>query len=90
MVHNDVACSYKSNCIDSGTKILTVSSNRSATSKTNVLVDENFGELFSDEDYEHSLQIAQYVDDAQNHSIAYMASVIEAKIMKSRGSKKNN
>lgn len=95
MVHNDVVCSKKSNCIDSGTKILTVSSNRSASKKNLVkvvgeeeeeesilLVNEvNIDEMLLDEDYINSFEVAQYVDDAQDHSLAYMASVLEAKIM---------
>lgn len=81
MVHNDVVCSGKSNCIDRGTKILTVSSKSRVTSNGN---DSKNVECAEDPDLpsQEFLDSCQYVDDMQDHSIAYMASVIEAKIFR--------
>lgn len=87
LIHNDVVCSNKSNCIDLGTKILTVSSNRPREAKQIEFDDEEFDDFFSDADYEDCIHVAQYVDDAQSHSIAYMASVLESKIMKAKPAK---
>lgn len=80
MVHNDVVCSGKSNCIDTGTKILTVSSNRPASSKKN---DCENGDLTVNEDFlnQEFLDSCEYVDDIHDHAIAYMASVLEARII---------
>lgn len=80
MIHNDVVCSGKSNCIDAGTKILTASSNRPATSKQNVC---ERGELLEDEDLlgQDFLIDCEYVDNVHDHSIAYLASVLEARII---------
>lgn len=77
--------------MDSGTKILSVSSNRSASQKqimSNVPEDEHWNEFLSDEDYLNSFEVAQYVDDAQDHSLAYMASVLESKIMRAKPQRK--
>lgn len=82
MVHNDVVCSEKSNCtLDSRTKVLTVSSNRPSTSKESVRLYDtgtspDDGWLNSD-----FFEISQYTEDVKDHSIAYMASVIESRIM---------
>lgn len=84
LVHNDVVCSGKSNVIEPGTKILQVSSNRPSTKKATHVYDESFGELALGEDYEDSFFVAQYVDDTHSHSLAYMASVLEAKIIGSK------
>lgn len=83
LVHNDVVCSKKSNVIEPGTKILSVSSNRNRplVKKTVPLHDEGFDEFFMGEDFENSFHVAQYVDDAHSHSLAYMASILEAKII---------
>lgn len=61
MVHNEVVCSKNSNCIDTGTKILTVSS-RPATSKKN---DSESDELAVNEDFlnQEFLDSCKYVDD---------------------------
>lgn len=80
MIHNDVVYSKNSNCIDFGTKILTVSSNRPAAFNKNI---RECGELPEDEDLRSQdfIGCSQYVDDIQDHSIAYMASVLEARII---------
>lgn len=39
------------------------------------------------EDYENSFHVAQYIDDAQSHSLAYMASVLERKIIAAKPTK---
>lgn len=81
LIHNDVVCSKKSNVIEPGTKILTVSSNRPGTSKQTDFVDEGFDDFNFGDDFEDTFHVAQYVDDAHSHSLAYMASVLEAKII---------
>lgn len=73
-------CSKKANVIDPGTKILTVSSKR-PTAKTSYPEPEDVDQIFFGEDFEDSFSAAQYIDDAHSHSIAYMASVLEAKII---------
>lgn len=84
MVHNDVVCSKKSNCVDTGTKILTVSS-RPAKRKTDE--DEDLP-VDGDEDDDllnpMFLEDSQYVDDIYEHSIACMASVIEKRIISAK------
>lgn len=76
LIHNDVVCSKKSNCIEKGTKILTVSSQRKPNFKTNhpVIMNEM---IFEDE----FVDAALYTDDSHSHSLAYMASVLETKII---------
>lgn len=81
LIHNDVVCSEKSNCIDSGTKILTVSSNRNKKKTQNT--DSAIDKLPIDDDYWLSQNLL-YVDDISNHSIAYMASMLEARIIGAR------
>lgn len=81
LIHNDVVCSKKSNVIEPGTKILTVSSNRPAAEKLVQFQVEEFDELVLNEEFEDSFHVSQYVDDAHSHSLAYMASVLEAKII---------
>lgn len=90
MIHNDVVCSGKSNCIDPGTKILTVSSAQPSTSSKNVdQTIELTGDDLLEDDLavnenslnEYFLDELQYVDDIHAHSIAYMASVLEARII---------
>lgn len=80
LVHNDVVCSPNSNCpVGSRTKILTVSSNRPSTSKEN----ECYISEMPEDDWLNLdfFEISQYTDNVADHSIAYMASVIEARIM---------
>lgn len=67
--------------IEPGTKILTVSSNRPVATKLFDLYDEGFDEFVLGEEFEDSFEVAPYIDDAQSHSLAYMASVIESKII---------
>lgn len=77
-------CSGKSNVIEPGTKILEVSSNRPSSKKQTHFYDQEFDELAFGEDFEDSFFVAQYVDDAHSHSLAYMASILEAKIIGSK------
>lgn len=81
MIHNDVVCSAKSNCIDPGTKILTVSSNRPSKSTINVLQSFEWLEDEELQDFDDFSNSWQYVDDIYDHSIAYMASVLESRII---------
>ena len=79
MVHNDVVCSPNSNCpIGSRTKILNVSSNRPSTKENVCGPSEMPEDDWLDLDF---FEISQYTDNVADHSIAYMASVIEARIM---------
>lgn len=73
-------CSKKANIIEPATKILTVSSYRKPVKKSIDQNDVKFDECFSD-DYNNSFRIDQYVDDIHSHSLAYMASILEAKII---------
>lgn len=80
LIHNDVVCSEKSNCIDQGTKILTVSSHKTRKqNNTPTSMDMSISEIL-----EVDLNAGQYVDDSHSHSLAYMASVLENKIMNAR------
>lgn len=81
LVHNDVMSSEKANCIDSGTKILTVSSQRKKmpSSSTTEEIDPR---LF--EDWEDIFRFDNYIDDTHSHSVAYMASMIETKIIQGK------
>lgn len=91
LIHNDVMCSNKSNCIDHGTKILTVSSNRQKMKKCDDGIDYNgdadLDDFFFDPEYADSFFLADYVDDPHSHSLAYMASALEAKIMSTKSLK---
>lgn len=69
----------KSNVIEPRTKILSVPS--TSKKKPDELFDEGFDEFMLGEDYEESFNVGPYIDDAHSHSLAYMASVIEAKII---------
>lgn len=80
LIHNDVVCSKKANVIEPGTKILTVSSNRPAAKQQPPEAVEFEDSLFGEE-FEDSFLAAPYIDDAHSHSLAYMASVLEAKII---------
>lgn len=88
LVHNDVVCSNKANCLDSGTKILSVSSNRATEKKqqqkTASTTENNCNAIFVDEDYEDTFNVSQYIDDVHSHSIAYMSSLIESKIINAK------
>lgn len=86
LVHNDVVCSKKANCIDPGTKILSISSFRKP--KQNIApnlieLDDDF--LFDDE-FDESM-LPQSTDDRQSHAIAYRASVLEKKIINAHRTK---
>lgn len=80
LIHNDVVCSKKANVIEPGTKILNVSSNRPA-SKNHDQEQVVMNDIFLDEDFDDSFFAGSYIDDAHSHSLAYMASVLEAKII---------
>lgn len=81
LIHNDVVCSTKSNVMEPGTKILTVSSNRPPANNSVFQHDEGFDEFVSEEDFMDSFNVSPYIDDTHSHSLAYMASIIEAKII---------
>lgn len=83
LVHNEVKCSNRSNCIDSGTKILSVSSNRPAKQKPNIN-EIRSAILFLPEDFEERFESSLYIDDVHSHSLAYMSSVLESKIIKAK------
>lgn len=82
LIHNDVICSKKSNTIDGGTKILTVSSHRPVQKKEVTLLSREEMAMLDDmgEDFVLSFDAARYMDDTSNHSLAYMASMVEKKI----------
>lgn len=92
LIHNDVVCSKFANCIDSGTEILTVSSCRDKNKIDNAN-NNNEEELML-----HTLNIdfdQQSCDENGNtteklkyHSVVYIASKIEEKIFKSKGTRK--
>lgn len=89
LVHNDIVCPQKSNCIEIGTKILTVSSHRPTKKAQNspALEDES-DEQICESDLEYDFDFAnQFTDDAHCHSLAFRASVLESKIMKAKKSK---
>lgn len=76
-------CSKKANIIEPGTKILTVSSYQKPTKTSVKTTDITLDDCF-DDDYKNSFRIDQYVDDIHSHSLAYMASILEAKIIKGK------
>lgn len=81
LIHNDVVCSEHGNCIDHGTKILTVSSKKPEKRECDMsYIDVSLDDfdLFS------NFNAVHFVDDAHNHSLAYMASVLESKIIKAK------
>lgn len=67
LVHNDVVSSKYSNCMDSRTKILSVSSNRPSTSKSNVC---ESGALMDDWLTDDFFEMCQHTDQVEDHSIA--------------------
>lgn len=84
LVHNDVVCSVKANCIDRGTKILTVSSRRQGRAETAIV--PGFDALISDEIIfdeilNNNFDSHSFVSDAHDHCLAYMASKLETKII---------
>lgn len=86
LVHNDIVCPKKSNCIESGTKVLTVSSHRPRSEQHNqsFLEHEIDAHIFED-DFECNFYAAhQYIDDAHGHSLAFRASMLEDKIIKAK------
>lgn len=88
LVHNDVLCSEKSNCLDSGTKILSVSSNRRKKVKASNQKDTSeLTKVQAGNDDYWLNQNLLYVADVHNHSIACMASVLESRIIRARQNK---
>lgn len=97
-VHNDVVCSKKANCIDKGTKMLTVSSARKTKFKTNSAVIATDPELdHFEEDFANQILFGdscQSVSDdlltnnLQTHILAHSASLVEKKIIMAKGSRK--
>lgn len=83
LIHNDVVCSEKSNCVDHGTKILTASSRKQRKPETaGAACDEVMcDEFIFDEIFENNFNAQQFVDDSHDHSLAYMASCLESKII---------
>lgn len=84
MIHNDVVCSEKSNCIDRGTKILTVSSRRQGKSQRAVALESDdliSDEIIFDEILNNNFDSHYFVGDAHDHCLAYMASILETKII---------
>ncbi|XP_055308208.1 uncharacterized protein LOC129572290 [Sitodiplosis mosellana] len=80
LIHNDVVCSEKANCIDRGVKILTVSSHKTRKqNNTYSSLDMSIAEILEDD-----LNAGQYVDDSHSHSLAYMASELEKKIINAK------
>lgn len=97
LIHNEVVCSKNANVIDSGTKILSVSSNRPSEKQKNLSEPTDAGDLaenvsdefFFDENYEQIISMSNYdLDGAHNHSLAYMSSMIENKIINSKRTKR--
>lgn len=86
LIHNDVVYSKKSNTIDGGTKILTVSSQRPAQRTEVALL--NREELAKIDEWGHdfllSFDATEYMDDTSNHSLAFMSHVVERKIVSAR------
>lgn len=82
LIHNDVVCSKKSNTIDHGTKILTVSSHRPAKKREATLLSREQIALLDDlgDDFMLAFEAENYTDITSNHSLAFMASVVEKKL----------
>lgn len=84
LIHNEVVCSAKSNCIDRGTKILTVSSRRQEKSQRAIAPESDdliSDEIIFDEMMNNNFDSHQFVNDAHDHCLAYMASKLESKII---------
>lgn len=84
LVHNDIVSPKKSNCIEFGSKILSVSSQRNANQPQNQQATTD-DDLIVDE-FEFDF-INQYTDDAHSHSLAFKASMLESKILKAKKTK---
>lgn len=86
LVHNDIVSPKSANCIEFGTKILTVSSQRPAKQTQNPT---SLEQAVTDDDQINELEfdfINQYTDDAHSHSLAFRASILESKIIKGKKS----
>lgn len=87
LVHNDVLSSKKSNCIETGTKILTVSShrpanNREASSSSFITgYEREIDEFIFEVDVEQLISAEQIPAD---HALAYKSSLLEEKIIRSQ------
>lgn len=84
LVHNDVVCSEKSNCIDQGTKILYVSARKKGKAEKSTVSRDELAEITFDEIFDNNFNANQYVDDAHDHCLAFMASSLELKITTAR------
>lgn len=89
LLHNDVVCSKNANCIDPGTKILSMSSLRTpkqtfAPAPAIFELDDYF--YFDDDQFNENM-LPEFVDDRQSHAIAYRASILENKIINAKKSK---
>lgn len=58
-----------------------MSSSRPASKNLVQSHDEGFDEFVLEEDFEDSFYVSPYIDDTHSHSVAYMASILEAKII---------
>lgn len=81
LIHNEVVCSKKSNTIEIGTRILTVSSHRPAQEREVTLLSREDMAKLEDlgDDFRLSYDASTYTDGITNHSLAFMASVVEKK-----------
>lgn len=87
LIHNEIVCPKKSNCIETGTKILTTSSHRPTKNSDvlNIQMQEIDDPFLFDGHFEKSFHTAhQFTEDAHSHSIAFSASVLEDKIIKAK------
>lgn len=85
LIHNDVVCSKYANCIDSGTKILTVSSAKQKVrnlSIDSVYVPEDDFNFY--DDFEQPVTFENTTDKLKYHSLALVTSKIEQIIIKAK------
>lgn len=85
LIHNDVVCSKYANSIDSGTKILTVSSAKRKVQSSNIgsayVPDEDLNFL---QDFEQPVIFENTTDKLKYHSLVLVASNIEQTIIKAK------
>lgn len=86
LIHNDIVCPKSSNCIEMGTKILTVSSHRPKKHNEAPAIPEyEIDDFIFDGDFENNFYSAyQYSDDVYTHSLAYKSSLLEKKILNAK------
>lgn len=86
LIHNDVISSIRSNCVDRGIKTLTVSSRKKGKQmrcQTDGSSADSLDTFFSGDDIADNLYAPFYLDD-HIHSLAYIASMLESKIIKAK------